>query len=208
MNNLLPSACVLCGDRAQPPIDLCAPCKASLPWLSTAADGVMALCHYVPPFDRLITALKFKERLLYARLLSELLLEQVRDQWYIQAPLPELLIPMPLHADRLRERGFNQAVELARPLAKQLKIPLDLRSCQRIRATQAQLTLSATERQRNMDKAFTVKPDLSARHVAIIDDVVTTGHTMAALSSELRKAGVEQIDVWCCARTPLPARKA
>jgi len=117
--------------------------------------------------------------------------------------MPEIIIPVPLHRTRLRERGFNQALEIARPIARSLSIPVDYKSCERVRKTSAQSLLPAAERRKNIKGAFRVTRPIAARHVAILDDVMTTGHTVQELAATLRKAGVERIDVWVVARTSL-----
>jgi ComF family protein len=222
-NLLLPPTCILCGDPARQEIDLCKACQQELPWLTQMCercalpltnattcgaclyqpppfDKTLALWHYQQPVDHFITNLKFNHQLVYARLLGELLAQRLQ-QHYQQHALPECIIPVPLHTKRLRERGFNQALEIARPIAKQLKIKLDFKNCQRTRATEAQSALPAKHRHKNVKDAFAIKNKFHARHVALIDDVITTGHTITELSHALRKHDVEQIDVWCCART-------
>lgn len=106
---------------------------------------------------------------------------------------------MPLHAARLRERGFNQAVELANPLATALKITID-HTVTRQKATLPQHTLRARDRGPNLANAFAASKLYTGRHLAIIDDVVTTGETVTALAKLLRKKGAARIDIWCCAR--------
>lgn len=222
---LLPTTCVLCGARAGRDIDLCAPCEQDLPWLTTGAcprcamplrsatnecghclqqalpfNNMLTLFYYRPPLDHLIAGFKFQQQLVYGRVLSELLLQRVQD-WYRDKPLPDCIIPVPLHPQRLRERGYNQALELARPIAKELKIKLDVKSCQRVKATLAQSNLPAADRVSNIKHAFVIAADLRTKHIALLDDVVTTGCTITELSCELQAVGVKQIDVWCCART-------
>jgi ComF family protein len=107
---------------------------------------------------------------------------------------------VPLHPNRYRQRGFNQSIEIARHVAKQLKIPLDLNSCVRIRDTDHQTGLSAKQRQSNLKQAFAVTKPLVYQHVTIIDDVITTGSTAAALATTLKNQGVNRVDVWACAR--------
>ncbi len=119
---------------------------------------------------------------------------------YYQAPFPEVLIPVPLHPKRYRERGYNQAVEIARPICKRFALPMDGHTCRRIIRTNAQSKENAEERARNIAGAFSVSA-LPYQHVAVIDDVVTTGATVNELCYEIKKAGVERIDVWCLART-------
>lgn len=226
---LLPSACVLCDVGTKGPLDLCGACMLDLPWLQTVCvrcaqplsleysvekicgvclrqqpffNKTVAMFSYQEPIKKLITGIKFQKKLVYAKLLGELFVQRLstayhKDRW------PEIIIPVPLHRLRLQERGFNQAVELAKPISKKFKIKVDLHSCQRILATTAQMDLPATERYANVKNAFAIKARLKAKHVAILDDVMTTGNTVNELSKVLYKNGVARIDVWCCARTDL-----
>ncbi len=116
--------------------------------------------------------------------------------------MPECIIPVPLNQQRLRERGFNQALELSRIIAAQLNIPLDYSLCQRDKATPFQSGLSATQRKQNLKNAFKVTTINSYHHVAIFDDVVTTGTTVNELARQLKLSGVKTIEVWAIARTP------
>jgi ComF family protein len=222
---LFPPHCALCGDAGARGLDLCTGCLADLPFnrpccsrcaLPLPVDGdcghclthppgyalSFALFRYGHPVDHLITALKFHGRLNMARLLGELMVEALAGR---DRPLPTLLIPVPLHRSRLRARGYNQALELARPLARRLRIALGHQYCARVRATQPQTELSAEQRRQNVHGAFRITRPLPARHVAIIDDVVTTGHTVEELAAALQRAGVETVEVWSCARA-LPAQ--
>ena len=220
---LYPPACVLCGGAVGEG-DLCSGCAAELPYnigacsrcalpLPSAAelcgaclqnppayDGAISLFRYAYPADHLILRLKFQAQLHLARALGELLAQHLQRE--IQT-MPELIIPVPLHRTRLRERGFNQAVEIARPIARSLSIAVDYKSCERVRNTSVQSLLPAAERHKNIKGAFRVTRPITARHVAILDDVMTTGHTVQELAATLRKAGVERIDVWVVARTLL-----
>lgn len=218
---VFPPTCLLCGDGGTPGRDLCIPCAQSLPrnqpacprcglGLAVAIDAPCGECLKHPPaFDRvlapfryeepvrhLIRSLKFHARYPNARLLGDLMGDALAGG----EALPKLIIPVPLHPRRYRERGYNQSVEIARTLSKRLGVPLDLRSCARAVATAPQADLSAEERRRNVKKAFAVLKTPAADHVAILDDVVTTGATVNALAKALRKAGVGRIDVWACAR--------
>ena len=148
----------------------------------------------------MILKLKFNHALLHAHILGHLLAKKIRVEWYINKPLPNRIIPVPLHPIRLKERGFNQAVEIARPIAKHLKLPLNYHIGQRMKHTTAQAVLPARQRQKNMKNAFVVTHDLSNQHIAIIDDVITTGRTIREFASALKSAGAQRIDVWCCAR--------
>ncbi len=142
--------------------------------------------------------MKFKGHLAIAREFGALLARRVSTH---QALTPQCLVPVPLHRARLTTRGFNQALEIARPVAKALSIPLDFTSCSRARNTAAQTVLPAKQRARNVRGAFRVRKPLPFKHVAIVDDVITTGHTAAALARALRRTGIKQVDLWVCART-------
>ncbi|MEH6357684.1 MAG: phosphoribosyltransferase family protein [Pseudomonadales bacterium] len=119
---------------------------------------------------------------------------------YAKSALPDMIIPVPLHKRRLRERGFNQAQEIARICAKRLSLPLNSQQCQRDKHTSHQLGLSAIERHRNMRKAFSSKVFKPNMRIALVDDVMTTGTTFHELSSCLRNAGCEEVHLWCIAR--------
>ncbi|HQY22412.1 MAG TPA: hypothetical protein PK389_01455 [Gammaproteobacteria bacterium] len=114
--------------------------------------------------------------------------------------LPEAIIPVPLHIDRLRKRGFNQALELLWPIHKKTKIPVVFDACVRIRKTTAQAQLDKTRRKRNLKSAFQIVKPIPFEHVAIMDDVVTTGSTVNALTQVLKEAGVTTVDIWCICR--------
>ena len=126
-----------------------------------------------------------------------------QDILHRQLALPDILIPVPLHSSRLRQRGYNQALELARPIAEQLKLPLDTRSCRRLKSTIDQVGLSAKSRKSNVKDAFAVQGSFQDKHVVVIDDVMTTGSTVQELTEQLIKAGASQVDVWVCARAEL-----
>lgn len=197
---LIPGTCILCGLPSLRQQDLCKACEADLPWTNTQSSDTIALFHYQKPIDRLITGLKFANKLIYAKILGELMATKLIKH-YQHKQLPELIIPVPLHKQRLRERGYNQALELARPIAKKLKIPLDFNSCTRTKNTTAQTLIPAKQRSQNLKNAFTINKNISAQHVAIIDDVTTTGNTIQELSKILYQANINKIDIWCCAKT-------
>jgi len=224
---LFPYTCIFCSEKTRREIDLCIDCEKELPWLSqvcihcaaplpSETNSVCGAClkkplpfykicilfSYTHAIKKLITGLKFQQRLLYANILGTLLTEKL-ELLYQKEHFPHLIIPVPLHEKRLRERGFNQAMELARPINKKLKIPIDYTSCSRIRSTVAQSTLPAKQRANNVKNAFTALKNPSGHHIALLDDVITTGHTLIELSRPLCDAGVKRIDVWCCARTYL-----
>ncbi len=148
--------------------------------------------------------MKFQRQLSHARVLAHLIVHKINSSWYHHQCLPDVLLPVPLHQDRLRERGFNQALELAKPIAKACKMRLDVHGVARIKATPAQSGLSAKERRMNLLDAFQVLGDYQGKTVAIIDDVMTTGQTLSMLAGVLKKAGAIDVHVWCIARTMLP----
>lgn len=173
---------------------LCGHCLSSKPTI----DHSLIPFRYAEPIDYLIGQFKFAANLPLGRLLSQLWLTHV-DATAVQ---PELLIPVPLHSRRLRERGYNQALELAKPLARQFGIPIDHHSCERVIDNPPQAGLKKQQRKRNIRGAFKLRRTLEARHIALVDDVVTTGSTVTELARLLKRSGVERVDVWALARTP------
>lgn len=220
---VLPRRCALCGDPCAARC-LCPGCEADLPWLGPACPGcgaplpagaagpcgrcgrqrlpatrLWAALSYEYPVDRLVTAAKFHGQLHAARTLGELLALHV-DRARPGAP-PDLLVPVPLHRRRLGQRGYNQAVEIARPLAALTGATLAPALCERTRPTPKQSGLSAAARRRNLRGAFAARGRCDGARVAIVDDVVTTGSTAAALARALRAAGAADVEVWAAART-------
>lgn len=209
---LAPPRCALCGARGQwldeprDLLDLCEHCERACPrWAAEPLpfDAAFCLFNYGHPVDRMITQLKFHGELVFARVLGTLLARAVRDngaQW------PECIVPLPLHRSRHRERGFCQTTEIARHASRRLR---DSRGCmsvrhdvlRRVRATRAQSGLAAAERAANLRHAFAVAPVRELpRHVALLDDVLTTGQTALAATAALHAAGIEHVELWCCAR--------
>lgn len=216
---LHPPRCLLCDSPGQAGLDLCQACFSELPWLEGACrqcafplsdsdlvcgaclskppgfDRTRALWHYRPPVQGLIHTLKFQGRQDLARVLGEIM---ARCLWPVS--LPDCLVPVPLHPARYRTRGFNQALEIARPIARQLKIPLCPKLCHRVRITPPQRILDAKERRKNLRGAFQATETLSGCHIAIVDDVLTTGATAHEVATALKQAGAVQIEVWVLAR--------
>jgi len=196
-----PNFCLLCKARCERhDLDLCNACLKDLPLCQDAK--IVAPFLYAPPIDRMILALKFGQDLKYARLLGKLLTEKLLLK-YQNLPKPEAIIPIPLHKKRLAERGYNQALEIARYVGKEMQIRIDKNSCERTKNTLAQSSLSHKDRKNNISGAFVLRKKISVRHIAILDDVTTTGNTVAELSETLKSAGVERIDVWCVCKTLL-----
>jgi len=169
-------------------------------------DRSICFFPYRPPFNQLVTALKFSGTLAHARLLGQLFAEQLAMTLDDDETRPDIIIPVPLHATRLRQRGFNQSLEIARPIAKQLSIPLRSNLVQRRRATEPQSSLNLKQRRKNIRGAFTVTSTINHTHVAILDDVMTSGATVDALANTLKRHGVETVSVWCLCRA-LPLSK-
>lgn len=221
---LFPPTCLLCGAPGEDGRDLCAGCHADLPRNEQACrrcgmplagaialdcgecqlhpppyDRTFAPLLYRPPVDYLIKDLKYGRQLAIARLLGEWLGTALQAR---EVERPEGIIPVPLHRSRLRERGFNQSLELARPVARCLGVPLLLANVQRIRPTQSQTKQpDKAARRSNVQGAFSVARPVQVRHVAILDDVITTGSTVTEIADVLKAAGVEEIEVWAVART-------
>jgi ComF family protein len=217
---LWPARCLVCGEGGHAGRDLCLPCGSALPWNGCACptcalplplpapacgaclrrppplDALHAVFGYARPLDRLLPRFKFHGDLAAGRLLAQLMTDACAV-----LPRPDALIPIPLHGSRLRTRGYDQALELARPLARALDLPLHGNVLQRLRATAPQSELNALARRRNMRNAFVVRNDVALpAHVVLIDDVMTTGATLHAAAKVLRRAGVQRIDAWVCAR--------
>lgn len=187
------SACPKCA-KPNSASRTCAGCL-SRPWDSI--DSVCALFQYLYPVNRMIQHMKFKQGIDAANSLGRTLGSL---PLYSGAPLPDCIIPVPLHCSRLLSRGYNQSVELARPLSKQLGIPIDTSSCKRNRATIPQTDLPAKKRKQNVRNAFSATERASYNHVLLVDDVITTGSTVNELARTLRLAGVSRVDVLACAR--------
>lgn len=188
-----------CGRCAQPlatPLPACTTClQADRPWADLWVPFV-----YTWPLDDLERRFKFAGSLVAGRLLSQCWLDTG-----CPPTMPELLLPMPLHRSRLRSRGYNQAMELARHLGRRLSIPVRHDVLQRVKKTRPQTDLDAAARAANIRGAFHVRRVPSQRHVAVVDDVMTTGATLGECVRTLTDAGVARVDVWALARTPLPA---
>jgi ComF family protein len=216
----LPESCLLCKVDCRG--GLCADCAAELAFqqhpcercgIGLASKGVCGQCQQHPPlFDSawsmfeyrqplnyLIKRMKFNADLVAARVLGVMMADALKRR---VKPIPQVIIPVPLSLPRLRERGFNQAFELARPIGKALKLKIDFYSCRRIRDTAPQTDLDAQQRRKNLLNAFACKP-LDYKHVAIIDDVMTTAATVENVTATLKEAGVEVVDVWVCARSQI-----
>lgn len=148
---------------------------------------------------------KFKSRgqLAIGKVLANLLADRIRPRLE-DHPVPDLIVPIPLHRIQLRSRGFNQSLELADVVSGRLGIPVNHQICCRVKNTSAQKSLSAKDRKTNMSGAFAVTGPVAGMRIALVDDVMTTGSTVEALAQLLYRSGAVDVQVWVVARTPLP----
>lgn len=192
-------ACPVCaGPTGAGDAPVCGACLTHPP----AYDRAFAALSYGFPTDELIQALKYRSQLALARLFAELLCQAVSE-----APRPDRVIPLPLHPARARERGFNQAAEIARPLAKTLGIALDTSSLTRARNTTAQAALPLARRHGNVKGAFACAESVADMHIALVDDVMTSGTTLNEAARALKQAGAAEVSLWVVARAAPHHRK-
>ena len=183
--------CHHCGNTLTADAEHCGQCLISpRPW-----QRFYRLGEYQFPLRHLIHQLKFQRKFWLAQPLGELMAQQIDE------PAP-LLLPIPLHPLRLLQRSFNQSSLIAQAIARQTGSQLDTRRLKRQRYTPPQHTLSKAQRQHNLEQAFILKGGKLPSHVALVDDVVTTGTTVAEAATLLRQAGVKRIDVYCLSFTP------
>ncbi len=198
--------CTRCALDVPPGVPVCGACLADPP----PFEHSLAALDYTFPWDGLITRFKFHDGLdLASTFVQRMLAAHATDRAAHPAVRqPTWLLPVPLSAERVRERGYNQAWELARRLARVLHCPADARLLLRVKDTQHQLALPVQRRAANVRGAFAVEPrrrnELQGRVVAVVDDVVTSGATAAEISRVLLQAGAAQVHVWMLARTPRP----
>lgn len=192
--------CARCARPTATSVAACGGCLREPP----AFERTVALADYRPPWPALIGDFKFRQQVELAGALAHALGDALHRQG---APAPALVIPMPLSDSRLRERGFNQAWELARRLARRKGLRASSAALHRVRDTAHQVGMTREQRSRNLRDAFWVDPraaaSLDGLHVALVDDVVTTGATAQAAALALRRAGAAAVDLWVLARTPL-----
>ncbi|HYA38806.1 MAG TPA: ComF family protein [Candidatus Methylomirabilis sp.] len=221
---LWPVNCLLCGVRVPARGDLCLACERALPRPAWACrrcaandavreidDAVCGECQkhppafvdtqaafrYATPLDKLIQDLKYHGRLDLSRVLGGYL---ARHLLSLTGPRPDLIVPVPLHPSRLRSRGYNQSLEIARFVARALELPIDVKNTRRIRATAPQTELPRERRRKNVRGAFQAGDAFSGCSVAVVDDVMTSGHTVQALAQSLLEAGAREVRVWVVAR--------
>jgi len=189
--------CFLCGAPAR--ALLCEPCEASLPRADTANPALRAPFEYRFPLDRLVQRFKFAGDLAVGRYLGERLAACVAKD-----DRPDLLVAPPLSAARLRGRGFNQSVELARHVGRRLGVPIAGDVLQKTRDTVPQQGLGRRARRRNLRGAFRCRARVDGLRIALVDDVYTTGATAREVAATLRGAGAREVVAWTVARAPGP----
>ncbi len=151
----------------------------------------------------LVHQLKFSEKITYARTIGEILLSALETDKALKSERPDCLLPVPLHPSRMRQRGFNQSIEIARVINKKRNIPIEYNAVIRQCSTTSQTGLSAKQRKKNIKDAFAVTSNLNYKNVLIVDDVVTTGSTVNELAGVLKKNNVKRVGVLSIARAPL-----
>ncbi len=217
--------CLLCGATHQDCSGFCPACQADLPWLQHGCqhcgaplpfpdarlcancmqqpphfDRCQGLFHYAFPVQEVLAEFKFRGKIWYAPALGELMVRHLQAR--TERNRLDLIVPTPLHPERLQERGFNQALELAKRVSRGCRIELDHRILEKVRPTAPQSSLSARERTTNLRRSYVARGRLDGARVLLVDDIVTTGHTANELSRVLKQAGAASVDVLCIARTP------
>lgn len=194
----IPSCCPRCGLPSSHSHQPCGRCLLKpVGWQSLVFAQV-----YQPPVSTLLLRFKFSATPELAVPLARLLLLRWLERWRDGSVVkPQVLLSIPLHLSRYRQRGYNQAELLARPLAHWLGCEYFPEALQRLRATPAQQQLSERERKRNLQQAFRCTQKLAGKHIALIDDVVTTGSTISEVAKLLNKEDIASLQIWCICRT-------
>lgn len=228
---VLPNLCALCGDLSHKTLCAgcdeaywnesrlrCTVCAEPLSEMRAASrayyrcaecigeppsfDATLALADYRPPLDALALGLKFRARLMLAREFAQRLARLAQDSWQDRSERPDVIAPVPLARQRLTERGYNQAWQIARPLARALTVRGDATLLHRVIHTAPQSRLDLEARRLNVGRAFKVAEPVQGLHVGIVDDVMTTGATLDALASTLKAAGARRVTNFVALRTP------
>lgn len=222
----IPYRCILCLEASDQRRDLCRQCQNTLPVLSHSCeqcgivlsdktqkcgqcihcspyfDNTEVIFDYTMPVAHWLKQFKFHKKGLYARILCEIFVEQLRQKINeYPEKKPQLLLPVPLHWKRLVGRGFNQTQIIAQHISQQLQIPIIKNHLvKRLKSTFPQSSLNQHNRRQNLKNAFSLKNPLKFQHIAIVDDIMTTGNTANELAKILKKNGVARVSVWILAR--------
>jgi ComF family protein len=231
MHAALPNLCALCGNLSHKTLcagcgeaywnesrlrcTVCAVPLSATRWASHARyrcadciaepppfDATFALADYRAPLDTLAVGLKFRARLMLAREFAQRLARLAQDAWQDESDWPDVIAPVPLAGQRLAERGYNQAWQIARPLARALDVRSDATLLQRVIHTAPQSRLDLDARRQNVGNAFRVVRAVRGLHVGVVDDVMTTGATLEALARTLKAAGARRVTNFVALRTP------
>ena len=217
-SKLFPFPCLLCGLPC-PHSAVCDACRGDLPRIKHACQRcalplnsaqICGQCQQSPPIQqrtlslylyegtvrRCITAFKYQQRFYLAEFFAQAFIQQLP-----LAPLPDCIVPIPLHRRRLWQRGYNQSLLVAQAIARSLNIPCCPEYLKRIRPTAPQENLNAQQRRQNLRHAFICPVDKVPQHIALFDDVITSGATCEEACRLLQKHGANQLDVWTLART-------
>jgi len=225
LNIIYPPRCLICDGVGAGNRDLCEACGQSLPWIKKACsqcalplpddvndnltcgrclkkkpffDDSVSVFSYEDEIVGLTHQLKFHDNLAVSRLFGSWLADAV----VMKLDKPDCLLPVPLYKKRLKQRGFNQSIEISRALKKAWDVPIETGLIKRIRETQSQTGLDAKQRRKNIRGAFQVCSKINYNHVVIVDDVVTTGSTVNELARLLKRNGVSKVSVCSVARAP------
>jgi ComF family protein len=212
--------CLLCAAHHRSPHGLCQACERDLPRLPETHcpqcalfsatgqicgqclqsppmfDRTIAVFRYAHPVDAMLQRYKYQHRLHLAEPLADMIMEKLQEQ-----SSPDLIIPMPLHPQRLKERGFNQSLEIARHLANRMQLPMETAAVVRTKFSPPQASLPLKARVKNMKHAFASTRRFDELRIALVDDVMTTGASLNALAKTVKDAGAEQVECWVLART-------
>ena len=211
--------CPACHQRFAAPCNRCVQCALALPQGQTRCgtclsepppfERCLCVADYAFPWDRLITRFKYQQSPELAPLLARCLLQAAMHD---QAMLPQAFVPVPLSDRRLAERGYDQAWQLARCLARESGLPTHARALERRFDGRQQALLTRAERLANLRGAFAVPAPMGdfvrGRHLDLVDDVLTTRATAHEAATALRAAGAARVDLWVVARTPAPQGQA
>lgn len=225
-NIIYPPRCLICDGVGARNRDLCEACGQALPWIKKACSQcalplpddvsenlICGRCLKKKPFfDDSVSVFSYEEEIVglthQLKFHDNLAVSRLFGSWLVDAVVPKMdkpdcLLPVPLHKRRLRQRGFNQSIEISRSLKKAWDIPVETKLVRRVRETQSQTGLDAKQRRRNIRGAFEVCSKINYNHVVIVDDVVTTGSTVNELARILKRHGVKKVSVFSIARAPI-----